>query len=107
MGASYLEALHPKDISVAEEALQEARDGRLPGMFQFRCLKKDGSYLWMEASLRLYSESSAGDAPGFVVVMRDISLRKAAEEEPAKGLPHGGGAGQHRWFDRHREPPAL
>jgi diguanylate cyclase (GGDEF)-like protein len=50
-------------------------------MFQFRCLKKDGGYLWMEASLRLYRDPSANEAPGFVVVIRDISLRKAAEEE--------------------------
>ena len=80
-GMSYREAFHPKDIAVAEGVFRDAREGRLPGMFQFRCLKKDGSYLWTEASLRLYREPSAAEAPGFVVVMRDISLRKAAEEE--------------------------
>ena len=78
---SYREAFHPEDFYVAEAALQEAREGRLPGMFQFRCLKKDGSYLWMEASLRLYREPSVSDPTGFVVVMRDISLRKSAEDE--------------------------
>jgi len=80
-GLSYREAFHPEDISVAESVFQDAREGRHPGMFQFRCLKKDGSYLWMEASLRLYRDPSANEAPGFVVVIRDISLRKAAEEE--------------------------
>ena len=35
----------------------------------------------MEASLRLYREPSTGEATGFVVVMRDISHRKAAEQE--------------------------
>jgi diguanylate cyclase (GGDEF)-like protein/PAS domain S-box-containing protein len=81
LGLSYREALHPEDISLGQTVFREAREGREPEMFQFRCLKKDGNYLWMEASLRLYRELSAGEAIGFVVVMRDISLRKAAEEE--------------------------
>ncbi|QNI34391.1 diguanylate cyclase [Alloacidobacterium dinghuense] len=81
LGLSYREAFHPEDITVAESVFKDTREGRHPGMFQFRCRKKDGSYLWMEASLRLYRDSSANDATGFVVVMRDISLRKAAEDE--------------------------
>lgn len=81
LGLSYREAFHVEDISVAENVFREAREGRHPGMFQFRCLRKDGSYIWMEASLRQYREPSASEEPGFVVVMRDISLRKAAEEE--------------------------
>jgi diguanylate cyclase (GGDEF)-like protein/PAS domain S-box-containing protein len=81
IGRSCRVAFYAEDFSVAEDAFQEALEGRLPGMFQFRCLKKDRSYLWMEASLRLYSEPSVSDTQGFVVVMRDISLRKAAEEE--------------------------
>ena len=81
LGLTYREAFHPDDISVAENVFREAREGRHPGMFQFRCRKKDGAYLWIEASLRLYHEPSVNPLPGFVVVMRDISLRKAAEEE--------------------------
>ena len=81
LGLTYRDAFHPDDISVAESVFRDAREGRPPGMFQFRCLKKDGAYLWIEASLRLYREPSGDQMPGFVVVMRDISLRKAAEEE--------------------------
>ena len=81
LGLSYRQAFHPEDISVGKTIFRAARQGREPGMFQFRCLRKDGTYLWMEASLRLYREPSAEEVPGFVIVMRDISLRKAAEEE--------------------------
>ncbi len=81
LGLSYRKALHSEDDALAETVFREAREERKPGMFQFRCLKKDGSYLWMEASLRLHREPSTGEATGFVVVMRDISQRKAAEEE--------------------------
>ena len=76
-------------------------------MFQFRCLKKDGSYLWMEASLRQYREPSASEEPGFVVVMRDVSLRKAAEEELQTGLPHGRSTGQRGRFNGHRQSAAI
>jgi len=81
IGLSYQQAFHADDISVAETFFQDARKGGHPGMFQFRCMKKDGSYLWLEASLSLYREPSTHAETGFVVVMRDISLRKAAEEE--------------------------
>ena len=80
-GLSYRRALHPQDIATVEMIFREAAEGQEPEMFQFRCRKKDKSYLWMEASLRLYREPSTGEATGFVVVMRDISHRKADEEE--------------------------
>jgi diguanylate cyclase (GGDEF)-like protein/PAS domain S-box-containing protein len=80
LGMSYREAFHPEDIPAAEGVFHDAREGH-PGMVQFRCLKKDGRYLWMEASIRFYRDPSTSEKPGFVVVMRDVSLRKAAEEE--------------------------
>jgi diguanylate cyclase (GGDEF)-like protein/PAS domain S-box-containing protein len=80
-GLSYRRALHPQDIATVEMIFREAAEGQEPEMFQFRWRKKDKSYLWMEASLRLYREPSTGEATGFVVVMRDISHRKADEEE--------------------------
>jgi diguanylate cyclase (GGDEF)-like protein len=47
----------------------------------YRCRKKDGSYLWMEASIRLYRDAASAKPIGFVNVVRDISSRKAADEE--------------------------
>jgi diguanylate cyclase (GGDEF)-like protein/PAS domain S-box-containing protein len=81
LGVSYRNALHPEDVAAVEAIFQKAGAGEEPGMFQFRCRKKDASYLWVEASLRLYREPSTGVATGFVVVIRDVSHRKAAEEE--------------------------
>ncbi len=80
-GISYRRRVHPEDIATVEMIFREAAEGQEPEMFQFRCRKKDKSYLWMEASLRLYREPLTGEATGFVVVMRDISHRKADEEE--------------------------
>lgn len=47
----------------------------------YRCVRKDGSYVWMEASLRLYHDETTWEPIGFVNVVRDVTARKAAEEE--------------------------
>ena len=55
-------------------------------ILQYRCRKKDGSYLWMESNLRLYHDPTTGTPFGFVNVVRDISGRKAAEEDLEKAF---------------------
>jgi diguanylate cyclase (GGDEF)-like protein len=47
----------------------------------YRCRKKDGSYAWMEANMRLYHDDATAAPIGFVNVVRDVSSRKAAEDE--------------------------
>ncbi|WP_433984477.1 sensor domain-containing diguanylate cyclase [Tunturiibacter empetritectus] len=47
----------------------------------YRCARKDGSYVWMEASMRLYHDETTWEPIGFVNVVRDVTARKTAEEE--------------------------
>jgi diguanylate cyclase (GGDEF)-like protein len=47
----------------------------------YRCRKKDGTYLWMEANISLYCDRVTGEPIGHVNVVRNISERKAAEEK--------------------------
>jgi diguanylate cyclase (GGDEF)-like protein len=57
------------------------RDGQQVITLVNQTRHKNGSYVWVEASFRLVSDGPAG-APGAIIgVMRDVSLRKAAEEE--------------------------
>jgi diguanylate cyclase (GGDEF)-like protein len=44
-------------------------------------MKKDGGYLWLESSIRLYRDAATSEPAGFVYVLRDISERKIAEEK--------------------------
>ncbi|MBI1319145.1 MAG: PAS domain S-box protein [Candidatus Hydrogenedens sp.] len=67
-------------IRGAQAALQ--RGGRRPSArAEFRLRRKDGSLLWVEATGKLVTATSADDRGEVVIVVRDISRRKAAEEQ--------------------------
>lgn len=86
VGGSYREIVHPDDLAEWKNLLQECRTEKSGKIFQYRCRKKDGSYLWMESNLRLYNDPATGKPVGFVNVVRDISGRKAAEEDLEKAF---------------------
>jgi len=86
LGGSYREIVHPDDLEEWKALLEDCRRGKTGKIFQYRCRKKDGSYLWMESNLRLYHHPATGEPFGFVNVVRDISRRKAAEEELEKAF---------------------
>jgi len=86
VGGTYREIVHPDDIPEWKAMLEECRSGCAANTLQYRCKKKDGGYLWMESNLRLYSDPAAGKPDGFVNVVRDISGRKAAEEDLEKAF---------------------
>jgi diguanylate cyclase (GGDEF)-like protein/PAS domain S-box-containing protein len=81
LGHDYHQIVHPDDIPSLEKIIRECRDGRPYNILSYRCRKKDGSWLWMEANLRLYRDSATNEPVGFVNVVRDIAARKAAEED--------------------------
>jgi diguanylate cyclase (GGDEF)-like protein/PAS domain S-box-containing protein len=86
LGGSYRDLVHPDDLGEWKNLLAECRTGDSGKILQYRCLKKDGSYLWMESNLRLYNDPTTGKPFGFVNVVRDISERKAAEEDLEKAF---------------------
>jgi diguanylate cyclase (GGDEF)-like protein/PAS domain S-box-containing protein len=81
IGLNYRQIVHPEDIEKVTASMNDCKEGTSVDTFSYRCRKKDGSYLWMEASIRLFRDALTGDASGFVNVVRDISARKAAEDE--------------------------
>src|SRR5271170_6197041 len=86
LGGSYREIVHPDDLEEWTALLEDCRRGKTGKILQYRCQKKDGSYLWMESNLRLYHDPETGEPFGFVNVVRDISRRKAAEEDLEKAF---------------------
>jgi diguanylate cyclase (GGDEF)-like protein/PAS domain S-box-containing protein len=72
--------VHPDDVPALEETMNEVRRTGEGRTLTYRCQHKDGSYLWVEASLMLYRDMQNHEPIGFVNVVRDITSRKAAEE---------------------------
>ncbi len=81
MGKAYTDLAHPDDRALIEDLLTRCREGAPDRVVEYRCSKADGLYAWLEVNLRLYRDPVSSAAAGFVAVVRDVSLRKAAEEE--------------------------
>jgi diguanylate cyclase (GGDEF)-like protein/PAS domain S-box-containing protein len=81
LGHDYHQLVHPEDIANVADLIEKCREGEPVENLPYRCRKSDGSYLWMEASIRLYRDAASGKPIGFVNVVRDISSRKAADEQ--------------------------
>ena len=73
--------VHPEDLERLGRSLATRLEGGHPeqGDRQYRILRSDGSWTWVEGSLSLV-HSADGDVVGAVSLLRDISQRRAAAE---------------------------
>lgn len=77
--ADYMESIHPDDLQVTFERIQETIHTRQARSFEYRARHKDGHFVWVETvatPLTLPDNVNAG----IVFSTRDISKRKAAQE---------------------------
>jgi PAS domain S-box-containing protein len=72
--------LHPDDAVAMKSAVASLREGE-PATAVHRLRRADGSYVWLEASLRRVHAADATEPDEIVSVLRDVSERRAAEEE--------------------------
>jgi diguanylate cyclase (GGDEF)-like protein/PAS domain S-box-containing protein len=76
------EIVHPNDLPRLCRLFADCRIGEENlSSVSYQSRKKDGSYLWVEVNVRLFRDQESSAPTGFVYVLRDISERKAAEEE--------------------------
>jgi diguanylate cyclase (GGDEF)-like protein/PAS domain S-box-containing protein len=81
LGTTYRDGIvHPDDIPAMTATLEALKSGEPAKSLTYRCRKKDGTYLWMEANISLYCDRTTGEPIGYVNVVRNIAERKAAEE---------------------------
>ncbi len=80
-GKSILDSIHPEDIERVIKAIQASgqADPDYEQKIEYRVRIIDGSYIWVETNGSLIREN--GEIAHAVFVVRDISLRKKAEEE--------------------------
>lgn len=81
LGHDFRQLVHPDDVAKVAALMESCRNGRSLEALAYRCRRKDGQYVWVEASIRLCRNDSTDEPIGFVNVVRNIASRKAAEEE--------------------------
>lgn len=81
LGRRSLDLVHPMDRSHVQSVLHSLRTGSDTGIVECRVRKTDNTYLWIEASMKAVRDPVTGKATGILNTLRDVSERKAAEEE--------------------------
>jgi PAS domain S-box-containing protein len=72
--------VHPEDRRKALRVMHNLISGGEGANIECRVLKRDGLYLWVEASLRVVRNPAKGVPRGVLNIVRDISERKVAEK---------------------------
>ncbi len=80
IGRSLYDFFHPEDAAAFQRT--QAIAGRLPPTFSlsYRARHKNGNYIWLEMTSRIIRDSESGADQEIVVVSRDITERKQAEQ---------------------------
>ncbi|MEP9349346.1 diguanylate cyclase [Xanthobacter sp. KR7-225] len=89
VGARAVDLVHPDDLAHFRRLMTDVKAGRIDhARTEQRQRRKDGSYVWIEAFLKLTHDKETGAPNGYVASVRDISQRKAAEDELAFAASH-------------------
>lgn len=83
------ELTHPDDLPAFAALMRKVREGKLDiGVSEQRQRHKDGSWVWLEAFVRLTRDETTGAATGYVSSVRGIGQRKALEVELERRASH-------------------
>ncbi|MCC8967293.1 PAS domain S-box protein [Bradyrhizobium sp. Pear76] len=79
-GRKPVNMIHPNDAEQVEETYLAVLNGRERASVTNRIRHRDGHWVWVEAELRLVRDQD-GRPCGILGALRDVSARKAAEDE--------------------------
>jgi diguanylate cyclase (GGDEF)-like protein/PAS domain S-box-containing protein len=79
-----LALVHPADQPMMAQSISELRAGKEDALVECRVRKQDGSYVWVEASLRTIRDPRTGVPTGILNTVREITQRKLAEQQLAE-----------------------
>jgi diguanylate cyclase (GGDEF)-like protein/PAS domain S-box-containing protein len=79
-----LSLVHPDDQPKMAETIRELRAGKDDALAECRVRIHDGSYVWIEASLRTIRDPHTGVPTGILNNVREITQRKLAEQQLAE-----------------------
>ena len=101
IGHSHLSFVLPEDMPTIDAIRTRRAAGDQNGVAAFRMLRKDGTAVWVEGSGKTFKNPATGKLE-FLIVIRDISERKALESKlSALAMTDGlTGLGNRRAFDQ-------
>jgi diguanylate cyclase (GGDEF)-like protein/PAS domain S-box-containing protein len=70
---------HPDDREMVEDAIRRIRHTSEPVIVEYRTQKRNGDYIWIESSLRLFRHRKTRIPAGVLSLVRDITERKHNE----------------------------
>jgi diguanylate cyclase (GGDEF)-like protein/PAS domain S-box-containing protein len=73
------EQVHPEDRAMVEESVRKLRQGSEETIIECRMRKRNGDYIWVESSLRLFRDRRTRIPAGVLSLVRDITERKHSE----------------------------
>jgi diguanylate cyclase (GGDEF)-like protein/PAS domain S-box-containing protein len=79
IGLKLSEQAHPDDREKLEDAIQQLRNGSDGVILEYRTQKRNGQYVWVESSLRIFRDRKTRIPAGILSLVRDISERKRSE----------------------------
>jgi diguanylate cyclase (GGDEF)-like protein/PAS domain S-box-containing protein len=88
-GTSSMDQIHPDDRARVVEASAKARSTGRGERLEYRIRHKDGSWRFLESTCSVI-QSPEGESDGLVIVNRDITERKRAEEKLVHQSFHDG-----------------
>lgn len=89
VGKRASENMHPDDVGDFVPQMLALRDGHVDSFVtEHRQRHKDGSWVWMEAFVRVTKDPRSGHRDGYVVSVRDTSRRKEFETELVHNASH-------------------
>lgn len=86
LSRSCLDNVHPDDREYVASRLTSTIKENNAGSIEYRCFKKDGSYLWLETSGKMYK--SFNGTYEVILISRDIGKRKLIEQELQKQIDY-------------------
>ncbi len=80
IGTKAFDQMHPEDVKRVIAITQEALRTGGSQMGQYRHLRKDGQYIWVETVGKVIKHEETGAIENIICVVRDITERKRAED---------------------------
>jgi PAS domain S-box-containing protein len=81
LARSLRETLHAEDVEADDEARRQLLAGQIESYArEKRCVRKDGSVVWVNVAVKLQSVG-AGEPTYFITVLQDITGRKELEQQ--------------------------